>query len=61
MKTLLNTGDINFGKKLTPTGSDSSKAWQDVWSAGHGVASIEDIPNCDDLIDQMIIEYRAEQ
>jgi nitronate monooxygenase len=58
MQALFNTGDINFGKKLTPTGSDSSKAWQDVWSAGHGVASIEDIPRCDDLIDQMIKEYR---
>jgi len=59
MQALLNTGDVNFGKKLTPTGSDSSKAWQDVWSAGHGVASINDIPSCDDLIDQMIEEYRA--
>jgi len=59
MQALLNTGDVKFGKKLTPTGSDSSKAWQDVWSAGHGVASINDIPSCDDLIDQMIEEYRA--
>jgi len=59
MQALFNTGDVNFGKKLTPTGSDSSKAWQDVWSAGHGVASIEDIPSCDDLIDQMIKEYHA--
>lgn len=61
MQALLDSGDINFGKKLTPTGSDSSKAWQDVWSAGHGVASIEDIPSCDDLIDQMIAEYQATQ
>lgn len=58
MQALFDTGDVNFGKKLTPTGSDSSKAWQDVWSAGHGVASIEDIPSCDDLIDQMIKEYK---
>jgi len=59
MQALFNTGDVNFGKKLTPSGSDSSKAWQDVWSAGHGVASIEDIPSSDDLIDQMIKEYQA--
>lgn len=59
MTALLNTGDVNFGKKLTPTGSDSSKAWQDVWSAGHGVSGIDDIPSCDDLIDQMIKEYQA--
>lgn len=61
MKALFNTGDVNFGQKLTPTGSDSSKAWQDVWSAGHGVASIEDIPSCDVLIDKMIAEYQATQ
>ncbi|MCL1125719.1 NAD(P)H-dependent flavin oxidoreductase [Shewanella surugensis] len=61
MQALLNTGDVNFGEKLTPTGSDSSKAWQDVWSAGHGVASISDIPCCDDLIDKMVAEYHAAQ
>jgi len=61
MKALLNPGDVNFGSKLTPEGSDSSKAWQDVWSAGHGAGSIDDIPSCDDLIDQMIEEYRTVQ
>lgn len=59
LKALLNPGDVNFGTKLTPEGSDSSKAWQDVWSAGHGAGSINNIPSCDDLIDQMIEEYNA--
>ena len=58
MQALLSPGDVNFGDKLTPTGNDSSKAWQDVWSAGHGVGTIEDIPDCNELIDQMIEEYR---
>ncbi|OUS25556.1 2-nitropropane dioxygenase [Thalassotalea sp. 42_200_T64] len=61
MQALLNSGDINFGQKLTPSGNDSSTAWKDVWSAGHGVAGIEDIPSCDDLIDQMIREYQTTQ
>jgi nitronate monooxygenase len=59
MQALLNPSDINFGTKLTPSGSDSSKAWQDVWSAGHGVAGIIDIPSCDELIDHMIREYHG--
>jgi len=59
MDALLNPGNVNFGEKLTPTGSDSSKAWQDVWSAGHGVTGINDIIACETLIDQMIAEYQA--
>ena len=58
MQALLDPGNVNFGDKLTPKGSYSSKAWQDVWSAGHGVGTIEDIPDCNELIDQMIREYR---
>ncbi|OED44425.1 2-nitropropane dioxygenase [Endozoicomonas sp. (ex Bugula neritina AB1)] len=59
MDALLTPGSVNFGEKLTPTGSDSSKAWQDVWSAGQGVSGIDDIISCDILIDQMISEYLA--
>ena len=59
MDALLNPGNVNFGEKLTPTGSDSSKAWQDVWSAGHGVTGINNIMRCDKLVDQMISEYHA--
>lgn len=58
MDALLNPGNVNFGQKLTPVDNDSSKAWQDVWSAGHGVAGIDDIPSAADLIDQMIEEYK---
>lgn len=57
MNALLNSGKVNFGEKLTPVDNDSSKAWQDVWSAGHGVAGIDDILPCDSLIRQMIREY----
>ncbi len=57
MKALLDPGNVNFGSKLTPVDGDSSKAWQDVWSAGHGVCGITDIVKTDVLIDTMINEY----
>lgn len=57
MQALLNPAHIHFGDKLTPVDSESSIAWQDVWSAGHGVAGIHDIADCETLIDQMILEY----
>ncbi|WP_067522255.1 NAD(P)H-dependent flavin oxidoreductase [Endozoicomonas ascidiicola] len=58
MNALFDQGHIDFGKKLTPSGSDSSKAWQDVWSAGHGVSGIKNIVSCEQLIDQLILEYK---
>ena len=58
MDALLNPGNVNFGEKLTPTGADSSKAWQDVWSAGHGVTGIDSIVSCESLVEQMINEYQ---
>ncbi len=35
------------------------KAWQDVWSAGHGVAAIRDIPPAGELVARLVKEYRA--
>lgn len=68
MQALIGSGNVNsnnvdFGKKLTPKNNDSQgtgspKAWQDVWSAGHGVGAIDNIPDANDLIDQMIAEYQ---
>ncbi|KEQ13240.1 2-nitropropane dioxygenase [Endozoicomonas montiporae] len=54
---LTSRGQVDFGEKLTAKGADSSKAWQDVWSAGQGVCGIQDILGCDELVDQMIREY----
>jgi len=34
------------------------KAWRDVWSAGHGVGLIDDIPSIDDLVSRLEKEYR---
>jgi nitronate monooxygenase len=36
-----------------------AKAWRDFWSAGHGVATIHDIPPVRELVDRMAAEYAA--
>jgi len=39
------------------TGSSKPKAWRDIWSAGQGVASIDDVPSVATLVDRMEREY----
>ena len=36
-----------------------AKAWRDTWSAGHGVATIHDIPTTSELVARLAAEYRA--
>jgi nitronate monooxygenase len=36
-----------------------AKAWRDFWSAGHGVATIHDIPAVAELVERMAGEYAA--
>ncbi len=38
---------------------DEAKAWRDMWSAGHGVAGIHDLPTAAELVDRLQAEYRA--
>ena len=38
---------------------DGQKAWKDIWSAGHGVSGIHDVPSTKELIDQIKAEYKA--
>ena len=38
---------------------DEAKAWRDMWSAGHGVAGIHDLPTVAELVDRLQSEYRA--
>lgn len=39
-------------------GGDEAKAWRDVWSAGHGVANIHDVPGVAELAARLAEEYR---
>jgi nitronate monooxygenase len=36
-----------------------AKAWRDIWSAGHGVGGITDVPATGELVDRLEAEYRA--
>lgn len=56
MAKLLDPAQVNFGEKLTV--SDEAKAWKTIWSAGHGVATIDDVPTVSTLIDRLEREYR---
>ncbi len=56
MDKLRDPGHVDFGEKLTV--DDEVKAWKTVWSAGHGVAAIRDIPTVSDLVDRLDAEYR---
>ncbi|RRJ85306.1 NAD(P)H-dependent flavin oxidoreductase [Aestuariirhabdus litorea] len=49
-------GDINYGEKLKPA-DDEAKAWKTVWSAGHGVAVIDDLPSVEALCHRLKQEY----
>jgi nitronate monooxygenase len=39
--------------------ADEARAWRDVWSAGHGVATIHDVVPVAELVDRLAAEYRA--
>jgi len=49
--------DMKYGTE----GSSKSKAWRDIWSAGHGVGSIHSAPPVAEIVDQLEREYRAAQ
>ena len=40
------------------SGSSKAKAWRDIWGAGQGVGTIDDIPSVADLVERMAAEYR---
>ena len=48
-----------FGKGKLHDLSEEAKAWRDVWSAGHGVATIDDVPPVAELVARLAAEYRA--
>ena len=53
-------GLVDIDKELAEALTSSSnefKAWRDIWSAGHGVGSISDIPPVADLVNRLHGEY----
>ena len=49
----------NIGAELAGHADDhqGSKAWRDVWSAGQGVAGIEDVPTVAELVSRLQNEF----
>ncbi|WP_191833453.1 NAD(P)H-dependent flavin oxidoreductase [Pseudomonas fluorescens] len=39
-------------------GHNGHKLWKDIWAAGHGVGTIDDIPNVETLVRRLEHEYR---
>jgi nitronate monooxygenase len=44
---------------LKPTIPAELKGWRDIWSAGHGVGLIDDIPSVAELVDRLERDYRT--
>ena len=54
-------GELNINDELGEAlrESNDSKPWRDIWSAGHGVGAVEDIPHVADLVERMINDYHG--
>ena len=50
--------NLQSNVKMNMSGDGEAKAWKDVWSAGQGVGSIQDIPTTTELCGRLIAEYR---
>jgi nitronate monooxygenase len=50
---------VNEAPGLYRTREDRPKTWKEIWSAGHGVGNIDDIPTVAELVDRLEAEYLA--
>jgi len=53
--TLPDKTDVDMGEEL----DTESRAWKDIWSAGQGVGTIDDVPAVAELVERLVREYRA--
>ncbi len=63
IKTMVKPDHIDFGAELDDAADDTkqntAKPWKDIWSAGQGVGSIDDVPSTKELIQRLKEEYVA--
>jgi nitronate monooxygenase len=54
-------GSIDIAKDINAAERDKSNAkrWKDIWSAGHSVSGVADIPSVAELVERTMIEYAA--
>jgi nitronate monooxygenase len=50
--------DLSAPSKQLSVGQHEKRAWKNVWSAGQGVGSIEDVPTTAELCARLVHEYR---
>jgi nitronate monooxygenase len=50
--------DLSAPNKQLSVGQHEKRAWKNVWSAGQGVGSIDDVPTTADLCARLVREYR---
>ncbi|HTO39196.1 MAG TPA: nitronate monooxygenase family protein [Brumimicrobium sp.] len=61
VKSISNAGiDITQQKEedFSKLSQDDAKAWKDIWSAGHGVTTIKDVPSVSELTNRLEKEYK---
>jgi nitronate monooxygenase len=44
---------------LPPGNDDKPRNWRDLWSAGHSISGVHDIPTVADLTERLISEYQS--
>lgn len=62
LKSIENAGIDTSEKKeedFSKLTGEHAKAWKDIWSAGHGVAEISDVPTVHELIERMKSDYKS--
>jgi nitronate monooxygenase len=47
--------DINAAERERP----DNKRWKDIWSAGHSVSGVADVPSVAGLVARTVTEYEA--
>jgi nitronate monooxygenase len=50
-------GMINVSKDINP--DKRPKRWKDIWSAGHSVSGVKDLPPVANLVDRVAREFEA--
>src|SRR5262245_40933387 len=56
-------GAIDIGKDINVAERERSNAkrWKDIWSAGHSVSGVSDVPSVAELVDRTAAEYASVQ
>ena len=51
--------DINAAEREKSAEGPNAKRWKDIWSAGHSVSGVADVPAVADLVERTAVEYAA--